>query len=676
MPRRNRNALARSGLLTGIVLGWLSPARAIEVSEWKTRQPFAVEQAGIVKFALPPATLDLARPGLEDLRVVDAAGREIPFFVEEPRATETPAAIRTPKSLRTTLGDTFTQILIATGTDDPLDAIVLVTPAKGFIKAARVELSPDGETWETISPGTPVFRQYGSEQLRLSLEGRRAAQVRITIDDTRSPPVPFMVVRMASAATAPRSITMPLEIRVLRREEFAGESVLTLDLGAANVPLAALEFVTTEPLFIRKLTFSVRGVADGRAIERILDSGPSIYRVALDGLPPSARLEVPVGFTAPSRELFVHIANDNSPPLTIQQVKGTQHPRWLAFRAAEPGTFALLTGNPRAAAPRYDLALLATSLKATPPRSLEVGPAEPNPLYRRPDALADTPLPGAAIDVTPWKFRKAVSIAVSGVQELELDLDVLAGAQSSLADVRLVREGTQLPYLLERSELSRSIPVTVVSVPDAKRPRFSRWEINLPRAGLPLTRLTLHSSTPLFQRHLRLFETTADERDSSSERTLAAGDWAKTPGNDTSITLTFVAKPTHAMLTLETDNGDNPPIAIFAATAAHPVARLLFKADAGTLALYYGNPEADVPRYDLALVAGQILTAEKSIPPLGSEEIARSDGWARKILAGAKGGALFWTALALVVAVLLIVIAKLLPKPSAATDAGGSSPGP
>ena len=71
------------------------------------------------------------------------------------------------------------------------------------------------------------------------------------------------------------------------------------------------------------------------------------------------------------------------------------------------------------------------------------------------------------------------------------------------------------------------------------------------------------------------------------------------------------------------------------------------------------------PRYDLALVAGQILAAEKSVASLGAEEPARTGGWADQALAGPRGGIIFWSALAIVVVALLIVVAKLLPKPPA-----------
>ena len=59
-------------------------ARALEEVAWKTRQVLAIDRPGVLKIALPPETLGLARPGLEDLRLVDPAGREVPFVFTLP----------------------------------------------------------------------------------------------------------------------------------------------------------------------------------------------------------------------------------------------------------------------------------------------------------------------------------------------------------------------------------------------------------------------------------------------------------------------------------------------------------------------------------------------------------------------------------------------------------------
>jgi hypothetical protein len=116
---------------------------------------------------------------------------------------------------------------------------------------------------------------------------------------------------------------------------------------------------------------------------------------------------------------------------------------------------------------------------------------------------------------------------------------------------------------------------------------------------------------------------------------------------------------------IETENGDNPPIALGTSQAAYPVARLVFKgAETDGFALAYGNKAATAPRYDLSLVAVKLLTSSRNVARLGAG--GQNPAGLQSHLAGINGGFVFWAALALVVVVLLIVVARLLPKPPAA----------
>ena len=82
-------------------------------------------------------------------------------------------------------------------------------------------------------------------------------------------------------------------------------------------------------------------------------------------------------------------------------------------------------------------------------------------------------------------------------------------------------------------------------------------------------------------------------------------------------------------------------------------------------ALAYGNGNAGTPRYDLSLVAGKLLTASRNVARLPTDVPAAASADARNFFAGIDNRYVFWAALALVVVVLLVVVARLLPKPPA-----------
>ena len=80
------------------------------------------------------------------------------------------------------------------------------------------------------------------------------------------------------------------------------------------------------------------------------------------------------------------------------------------------------------------------------------------------------------------------------------------------ADLRVMRGSNQVPYIVQRTSISRAITPAVTLTNDAKNPKLSRWLIKLPKSNLPLTRLTCATTTPLFQRSMSLSVEFTDER--------------------------------------------------------------------------------------------------------------------------------------------------------------------
>jgi hypothetical protein len=261
-------------------------------------------------------------------------------------------------------------------------------------------------------------------------------------------------------------------------------------------------------------------------------------------------------------------------------------------------------------------------------------------------------------------FRKPAKLNRPGAQRIELDLDVLAHAQPGFSDLRVVRDGKQLPYLLQATSISRVLTPTVAAETDKKDPTLSRWIIKMPRAGLPITRLNCTTLTPLFQREMVLYEYVSDDRGEKYLRTLGGTAWVHIPDQSSKqFTLMLTASPVTYTLVLETHNGDNPAIELEKFQAFYPATRVLFKAQAAdNLLIYYGNPQAASPRYDLSLVAGQLLAADQNEVTLGAEEqLKKSWGEGHRL---GQGGVVFWGVLAVVVLALLVIISRLLPQSS------------
>jgi len=644
---------------------------ALTPTEWQHTQTVAVAEPGLTKITLPPATWDSAQPGLADLRLLDPSGQEVPYILDRGLASNAPTFAKAPAahSFSSTRTGETTQLLIETGAAGPIEAIDLETPAPFFLKAAHVEISADGKAWESLGPAIPVFRQFGAEQLRLPLDHRTAAFVRVTLDDFRSRKVDFSGARLllSPAETAP-PILSPLRTQITRRDEFAGETVLTVTLEASHIPLAELALDVKDPLFMRRVDLAVREASGATPSERLIGKG-TIFRLAFDGTPTRSQLAVPVDFSPATREFLVHIRNGDSPPLKIEGVQASQYPVSLLFHAAAAGRFTLLSGNPQATTPSYDLAAFAGEMQTAHAAPAMPGPLEETPGYRPSESLAapsqpDVPLTGAPLDTQAWTGRQPIEITRPGVQELELDVEALSRACPDGADLRVIREKKQIPYVLERPALSRSISLKPLVVADPKRPGTSVWMLKLPQPGLPIRRIQLSTSTPLFQRQLRLFEKRTTPEGLPVEVLLASGPWSRMPDPGVPETIEFpLADRLHGdTIWIETENGDNPPIELSAAQAIYPVMRLIFKvAETDGFTLAYGNKAAKAPRYDLSLVAVKLLTSSRNSARLVPSGQAAPEP--QNHFDSINGGFLFWAALTIVVVTLLVVVAKLLPKP-------------
>ncbi|HNC24555.1 MAG TPA: DUF3999 family protein [Opitutaceae bacterium] len=664
----NRRLLPRpERVLILAVLGAALSAAALTPTDWPQRQPLTVTTPGLTRVVLPAATFDLAQPGLGDLRLIDAAGREVPYLLDTPPAVAVSAADRqlAPRSFRATPGPGGTVIEIETGTDAPLEAVELESPTAFFLKAAHVDVSADGSEWRSLGAALPVFRQFGAEQLALELDGKPAARVRVTLDNYRTPPIQFTGARLRrTPRTTPAQPETPLGATISRREEYVGETVLTVTLEGRNAPLTRLSLDADEKLFMRAVTVAVRE-SRGSTSEEVTVASGTIYRVALDGAPVRAGLDLPLSHTPAGRELLVHIHNGDSPPLKVTGLRVMHRPVNLLFIAPAAGTYHLIAGNSQATPPRYDLSTFAGDLRTATATAAAVRDAEPMPDYRPAPALPEVSLNGAPLDAQAWRDRRAVHIDRPGVQELELDPAALARARWDYADVRLLRGANQVPYLLERPNLSRALNLEAAMVPDAKHPSVSVWRLTLPQAGLPVDGLVLTTSAPLFQRQFRIFERLPGRDGHDYERQLGGGEWSRTPEPGQAPTRRFRldGRPESSQLWITTDNGDNPAIELGSVQLTYPVVRLVFQAaasDGYVLAVH--NPDAVAPRYDLSLVATRLLAATRQPAQLTSTDIPAP---ATERLTAMHQRYLFWGVLALVVIALLAIVAKLLPKPPA-----------
>ncbi len=639
---------------------------AVNVKDWEFSQAMDVTRPGVVKVEVPLATLDHSAEGGRDVRLLGPDGGEVAFAWVESKAVQ-PEVLAAERFQVLFEGDDWVA-LIKTGTERPLANVRVEVATKRFIKAARVEVSDDGERWERLADGVPFLRMDGEEQVALPLGGRVAKWIRLTMAGQDKLPIVALGARVEEASGRDGE-TVEWPVTILRREEFAGETVLALDFGAAQVELNELVVRADEPVYARAVWLGRNELRDEKSVEQVWARG-QISRLEVVGAARIGLDAVWVGGRLPTRVLNLHVVNRDSAPLRALSVSARRTPRQAVFLASAAGEYRWLSGNAQVRAAQYDLGGLAGLLKQATESGGgvgRVGELVRNAGFVAPDAMSGLTLEGGVFEAKGWTKRRTVSVREPGVQMLELDAEVVAGAREDLGDLRLVRGGRQVPYLMERTNLSRMLEVKFAEERVEKRPALSRWKLTLPHEGLAVSQLRLEASSRLFERSFSLYEERTTRNGETSRLYLGESVWRRDPANAESVGHVTPERRPGRVIWLETENGDNPVIGLTRVQAVYPVTRLLFQAMAASgpesgeaIELWYANEQASAPRYDVGLVVGRLLAAERRVATLseGTEvagEQAGKTGWK-------PGGWVLWAGLSVVVLALLGIVAKLLPK--------------
>jgi hypothetical protein len=276
---------------------------------------------------------------------------------------------------------------------------------------------------------------------------------------------------------------------------------------------------------------------------------------------------------------------------------------------------------------------------------------------------------GAALDPAQFAFHRTIPGGASGPVALIVDAFALAhsrGPAEHFADVRLLDSSNrQVPYVIEHRDDPLIVPLTperadapASSPAFIKRSNWSTYRLRLPCANLPASQIGIETSARVFQRGVQLAVLRQPDRRSRTARleTIAATTWGHVATEeDAPAALTLAVSPGDASeLWLSIDEGDNSVLPITAVRLLLPSYRVRFYRPARSqLLLVYGRTDLLAPRYDLALVSGDLLNAEAAeVTPLAERQ---TDIRRRPLVSPTQ----FWIFLSIAVAVLLALIVRL-----------------
>jgi len=591
--------------------------------------------SGWSRLDLPFDVLAHCRTDLSDIRILSSDG-EIPYALEEDLGE--PALNLDFSNVESRPGlDTVAQL--DRGERRFLCSSIDVTIAgdEPFLKPVVLEASDDRVSFRSIGQGS-IFRTPSGQMLRIRFAPNDRRYLRLRLDDRQSAKLLPLSAQFQRESPQGTHQELTFQPQLIPGTDSSVDT-FAIHLPSANLNVLSLALDVSDPAFSRNLRVYESVIFRGELARRLVGEGLITRSPSGDSVT-SVRLG-----SLLSRELEIEIERLTT-RLTIKEIRVTIRPRRLLFLASGSLNLSLAYGSNSAKAPKFDL--LAAMSSGRPDRFNEAQLSAPEQEQRITEKSL-SPTRGPQIAAKDWAHRQALRLP-SGSRIAYLDLPSQVSRQ--LNSVRVCNHDLQqVPYVFEAS--SRQI-VRSLQFRAKQSPGHTEVIVSGLNPESPLESIHLTASAPeYFERRIQVTESISDARGEIGKRPIGQGVWLRRSDNPTQDYSISLNAPRNKEITIGIEDGDNPMLTLTGVSGQMSTRRIDFVVEPGdALFLYWGNPNAATPRYDLALIADAVLSS----PALGASLGAVED----TIPAHAKTPYWFWWAAIGAGFIVVFVLARTL----------------
>lgn len=319
----------------------IAAAAALALQPFRYERAIDAPRAAVVEVEPDGLLYAHAARDLADVRIVDAAGNQVPW-----REAPQPAVIVERQLPVLDRGRRGSLAVARVRTPAPVDRVTLVVPDRRFVGTVVAYGTTDGRAWTKVA-SSQIYSVGGAVASRSTTVLLPANDFRyLELRATHVSRIDGVLVSVAGRAPLRR---IPARVRT-------HGGTTTIDLGYADTPVDELRVTATTPRFDRPFTLT----APGATVTGSLRGGTIVE------------------IHARTRYLRLRIANGDDPPLRGLRVTAYARPRPLLVEGGRPGPLTMYYGG-RVAAPVYDFARL--PVPGAPARAT-LGPERPNPAFR------------------------------------------------------------------------------------------------------------------------------------------------------------------------------------------------------------------------------------------------------------------------------------------------------
>jgi hypothetical protein len=320
-----------------------SAAAAQTVDESGFRYERALEAPpGLASFEPDGPLYAHSKEGLTDLRILDAAGAQVPWRTLPPPSLEQPPRMVRLLNSGTRAGKAVA--LVDLGPDPGIhDRLMLDIPDADFVGRVDVRGSDQRDGPFTFLSSTGIYDISGAPPARSTTAVYPQSDFRylsLTATDVSGITGVFVPV-----AGVPSPELLRRELDSFEMSSADQQTIATADLGFPNVPADELRIRAETKLYDRPV--HIEGSNTGETW--VLLAQGRVFRF-------QSSVETTIPLSARHRYLRLTIDNGDDPPLEGLDVEALARPRTILVSDGFEPPYRLLYGNPSLLAPQYDFA--------------------------------------------------------------------------------------------------------------------------------------------------------------------------------------------------------------------------------------------------------------------------------------------------------------------------------
>ena len=365
----------KSGFLTPVIC-----FAALTASAQKYRAAVQkIDSPGFYKISLQPSFVAKSEPGLTDLRLMDASGREVPFVNAADVPVRREENFEVFPIVKTLKKDTVTSIVIENKTLQPIERLWLKVKNTQVTRTMDLMGSDDLEHWFAIEEGVPLdqpdLTTNGVYVSSITFPASNYHYLKILVNDKNKAPINFLEAGVYTISSLQRTVYQPiLPVKITQRDS-AKTSYVTILLD--------------DKYLVNKILLNIGGPKYFKRLVSIYSASEKTPELVSES-ELNSNTSPELFLSAKTNKLILEINNADNLPLAVSGADVYQTDEFIVSYL-DTGKYYLVTSEANATPPNYDLKFFTDSLRAKIPGIGHLTVTQ-NPAYHLPVVKAEAKL--------------------------------------------------------------------------------------------------------------------------------------------------------------------------------------------------------------------------------------------------------------------------------------------